>query len=348
MSLLNWAKNQFIEIIEWQDDSRDTLSWKFPVAKNEIKQGAQLTVREGQQAVFLNEGTIADVFGPGRHVLTTKNLPVLATLKGWKYGFESPFKADVVFIATRRFADLKWGTQNPVMLRDADFGVLRLRGFGTYALRVVDPKVFVAQLGNTTGQVLVGDVQDHLRNKLVARFTDTLGESKVAALDLAARYDELSTDLEARLNIELSAQGMGITDLHIENISLPPEVEKALDARSKMNVLGDLNKYTQLQVAESMPTAAANTGLGGAGVGMGFGAGVGAVMGQQIAQAVQPGAAAPRDAFAAPPAGSAASTSPVSTPPTGMPGVRPKFCSDCGVALAPTGKFCASCGHPVG
>lgn len=338
MSLLNWAKNQFIEIIEWQDDSRDTLSWKSPVYRNEIKYGAQLTVREGQQAVFLNEGAVADVFGPGRHELTTKNLPVLASLKGWKFGFESPFKADVVFISMRRFTDLKWGTQNPVMLRDADFGVLRLRGFGTYALRVVDPKVFVAQLGNTTGQVLVGDVQDHLRNKLVARFTDTLGESKVAALDLAARYDELSTDLELRLNAELAPQGMGITDLHIENISLPPEVEQALDARSKMNVLGDLNKYTQLQVAESMSTAAANPGLGGAGIGLGFGAGVGAVMGQQIAQAVQP-AAAVRDQFSppAPTAGAAA----------GNAGSRPKFCPECGTSLAPSGKFCSACGHLV-
>lgn len=343
MSLLNWAKNQFIEIIEWQDDSRDTLSWKFPVYRNEIKYGAQLTVREGQQAVFLNEGTVADVFGPGRHELTTKNLPVLASLKGWKFGFESPFKADVIFIATKRFTDLKWGTQNPVMLRDADFGVLRLRAFGTYALRVVDGKVFVGQLGSTSGQVLVGDVQEHLRNKLVARFTDTLGESKVAALDLAARYDELSEDLQQRLNTELAAQGMGITDLHIENISLPPEVEKALDARSKMNVLGDLNKYTQLQVAESMPTAAANPGLAGAGVGLGFGAGVGAVMGQQIAQAVQP-QVAPRDGFSG--AASVPPAAPAAAASTGA--ARPKFCAECGVPLAPTGKFCSGCGHPIG
>ncbi len=345
MSLLNWAKNQFIEIIEWQDDSRDTLSWKFPGYRNEIKYGAQLTVREGQQAVFLNEGAVADVFGPGRHELVTKNLPVLATLKGWKFGFESPFKADIIFISSRRFTDLKWGTQNPVMMRDADFGVLRLRAFGTYALRVIEPKAFVVELGNTTGQVMVGDVQEHLRNKLVARFTDTLGESKVAALDLAARYDELGNDLERRLNAELAVQGMAITDLHVENISLPPEVEKALDARSKMNVLGDLNKYTQLQVAESMPVAAANQGLGGAGVGLGFGAGVGAAMGQQVASALQPQAPAPRDAFAAPAATPGAS-------PAASVGAaqanRPKFCAECGVALAPTGKFCAACGHAIG
>ena len=341
MGLLDWAKNQFIEIIEWQDDSRDTLSWHFPVYRNEIKYGAQLTVREGQQAVFLNEGTVADVFAPGRYELTTKNLPVLATLKGWKFGFESPFKADVIFVNTRRFTDLKWGTQNPVMLRDADFGVLRLRGFGTYALRVTDGKAFIGQIGGAAGQMMIGDVQEHLRNKLVARFTDTLGESKIPALDLASRYDELGTDLERRLNLELAPQGLGITDLHIENISLPPEVEKALDARSKMNVLGDLNRYTQLQVADSMPVAAANQGLTGAGVGLGLGAGIGSVMGQQLAQAAQPHPQ-PADAFsaaAAPALGAAAA---------GISAAVPKFCSVCGTALPAGAKFCPSCGKSVG
>src|ERR1043165_3157126 len=275
MGLFDWAKGQFVEIIEWQDDSRDTVAWRFPVYRNEIKYGAQLTVRESQQAVFLNEGRIADVFQPGRHELTTANLPVLATLKGWKFGFQSPFKAEVVFVNTRRFPDLKWGTLNPLMLRDADFGVLRLRAFGTYALRVADGRAFVGQLGGTDAQVLLGDLENHLRNKIVARFSDTLGECKVPALDLASRYDELSADLDKRLNIELAQQGLGVSDLHIENISLPPEVEKALDARSKMNVLGDLGRYTQLQAADSIQTAAANPGLGGAGVGMGVGAGIG-------------------------------------------------------------------------
>lgn len=339
MGLLDWAKSQFIEIIEWQDATRDTLAWRFPVARNEIKQGAQLTVREGQMAVFLNEGVVADVFPPGRFELFTKNLPILADLKGWKYGFESPFKADVVFISTRRYTDLKWGTLNPVMLRDADFGVLRLRAFGTFALRVVEPKLFVGQLAGTDGQIQLTDLQEHLRNKIVARFTDTLGESKVPALDLASRYDELSTDLERRLNVELGQQGLGVIDLHIENISLPPEVEKALDARSKMNVLGDLNRYTQLQAADSLPTAAANPGLGGAGMALGVGAGLGATLGQQLAQAAVP-RPAQVDAFS-PPVGAA--------PAAAAPAVgKAKFCSGCGTPLTPGARFCGECGAKVG
>ena len=342
MGLFDWAKGQFIEIIEWQDDSRDTVAWRFPVYRNEIKYGAQLTVRESQQAVFLNEGKVADVFGPGRYELTTANMPILSTLKGWKYGFQSPFKADVIFVNTRRFPDLKWGTLNPIMLRDADFGVLRLRAFGTYALRVVDGKAFVSQLAGTDNQSLLSDIENHLRNKIVARFSDSIGECKIPALDLAAKYDELSADLDRRLNLELAQQGLGVTDLHIENISLPPEVEKALDARSKMNVLGDLNKYTQLQAADSIQTAAANPGLAGAGMGMGVGAGIGVAMGQQMANAMQPRPAAP-DAFSI--AGAPAPAAPVAA---GVAVVAAKFCANCGGALTASAKFCGGCGTKIG
>lgn len=344
MGLFDWVKGQFIEIIEWQDASRDTVLYRFPVYRNEIKYGAQLTVREGQMAVFLNEGKIADVFLPGRYELTTRNLPVLATLQGWKYGFESPFKAEVVFAATRRFADLKWGTLNPVMLRDADFGVLRLRAYGTYALVVKDGKAFVAQHAGTAQQILVSDLQEHLRNKIVARFSDSLAESKIPALDLAAKYDEISDDLAKRINAELVEQGLGLTDVHVENISLPAEVEKALDARSKMAVIGDLGKYTQLQAAEALPTAAANPGIAGAGVGMGVGAGLGAVMGQQMAQSMMPpGQGAPRDAFAVPVAGAAAAGGAAASTPAGA-----KFCSECGTKLGGPAKFCSNCGTKIG
>jgi membrane protease subunit (stomatin/prohibitin family) len=348
MGILDWAKNQFIEIIEWQDDSRDTVAWRFPVYRNEIKYGAQLTVREGQIAVFLNEGTCADVFGPGRYELTTKNLPVLATLKGWKYGFESPFKADVTFVATRRFTDLKWGTLNPVMLRDADFGVLRLRAFGTYALKVTDGKAFVRELAGTDSQVLIGALQDHLRNKLVARFTDTLGEAGIPALDLASRYDEIAAGLAERINAELGPQGASVVDLHVENISLPPEVEQALDARSKMNVIGDLGKYTQFKTAESVPIAAGNPGIGGAGIGLGLGAGIGAVLGQQVAGALQPGAPRAPDAFAAPVAGAAAAGGAVRACATCQATLAPaaKFCPECG-SPAPSALFCVGCGKPL-
>ena len=349
MGILDWAKGQFIEIIEWQDDSRDTVAWRFPVYRNEIKYGAQLVVRESQIAVFLNEGKCADVFGPGRYELTTKNLPVLATLKGWKYGFESPFKADVTFITTRRFTDLKWGTMNPVMLRDADFGVLRLRAFGTYALKVTDGKAFVQELAGTDAQLPIGALQDHLRNKLVARFTDTLGESKIPALDLASKYDEIAEGLGERINRELNPQGLSVVDLHVENISLPPEVEQALDARSKMNVIGDLGKYTQLHTAESMPIAAANQGIGGAGLGLGLGAGIGAAMGQQVANAVRPGAPQPPDTFAATVAGAAgAATTTGRACPTCQAALAPaaKFCAECG-APAPIATFCVGCGKPL-
>lgn len=346
MSLFNWIKGQFIEIIEWQDASRDTVLWRFPVYRNEIKYGAQLTVREGQIAVFLNEGKVADVFTPGRYELTTKNLPVLATLKGWKYGFASPFKAEVLFANTRRFGGLKWGTLNPVMMRDQDFGVLRIRAFGTYALVVADGKSFVAQHAGTAQQLLVTDLQEHLRNKLVARFSDAVAQSDIPALDLSTRYDELSADLQTRLNAELAEQGLGLTDLHIENISLPPEVEKALDARSKMAVIGDLGKYTQFQAAEALPTAAANPGIAGAGVGMGVGAGLGAVMGQQMAQSMVPPAAPRADAFA--PTAGIAPAAPVAAAGAATPGEGPRFCSACGTKVVPGAKFCSNCGAQLG
>lgn len=359
MGLFDWAKNQFIEIIEWQDDGGDVIAWRFPVYRAEIKQNAQLIVREGQSAVFLNEGRCADVFGPGRHTLNAKNLPVLSTLQGWKYGFESPFKADVVFVSTRRFTGLKWGTLNPVMLRDKDFGVLRLRAFGTYALQAVDARAFVQQLSGSDPQLPIATLQDHLRNKIVARFSDALAESAIPALDLAAKYDELGGELGRRVADELKAQGLQVVDLHVENISLPPEVEQALDARSKMNVLGDLGAYTQLKTAESIPIAAGNPGgLAGAGVGMGVGAGIGVVMGQQMAQAVPrpPG----NDAFspAAPAAaGAAAGTRAcgacaVAVPPgarfcPGCGAPQAQHCTQCGKPLAAGARFCAECGAKV-
>jgi len=355
MGLFDWAKGQFVEIIEWQDASRDTVLWRFPVYRNEIKYGAQLTVREGQIAVFLNEGTVADVFSPGRHELTTKNLPVLATLKGWKYGFASPFKAEVVFANTRRFGDLKWGTLNPVMLRDQDFGVLRLRAFGTYALVVTDGKNFVGQHAGTAQQLLVSDLQEHLRNKIVARFSDSVAESKIPALDLSAKYDELSADLLERLNAELAEQGLGLTDLHVENISLPPEVEQALDARSKMAVLGDLGRYTQLQAAEALPTAAANQGLAGAGVGMGVGVGMGAAMGHHMAGALMPpNPHAPPDVFspqstaAGAGAASVGAASAGAAPSAATPSAGSRFCGACGTKAVEGSKFCTNCGAKLG
>lgn len=290
MGLFEWARNQFIEIIEWVDDSRNTLVYRFPVYRKEIKQGAQLTVREGQAAVFVSEGAIADVFGPGMHKLSTRNLPILATIKGWKYGFESPFKAEVYFVSTRLFTNLKWGTANPIMMRDKDFGVLRLRAFGTYAMRVNDAGNFLKQHVSTSGHLDADAITSHLRNLVVSRFADHLAETEIPALDLAAKYDEIGFDLQKKLNDTFHEQGLGLENLAVENISLPPEVEEALDTRSKMAVIGDLNRFTQFQTANSIPTAAANQGVAGAGMGMGVGFGMGNMMAHQMGQVMMPGA----------------------------------------------------------
>lgn len=280
MSFFERLVSQFIEIIEWTDDTSNTLVYRFPVYAKEIKMGAKLTVREGQAAVFVNEGKIADVFGPGMYTLTTQNLPILSTLRGWKYGFESPFKAEVYFVATRVFTDLKWGTQNPVMLRDPELGAVRLRAFGTYGMRATEPGALLRQLVGTDGLFQIEEVQNQIRNQLVAAASQTLGTGKIAALDLMGRSAEMNAEIERGINENLKEWGIQVTRLNIENVSFPPEVEKALDQRSKMGVLGDLAKFTQLQTAEAIPDAAKNPG-GGAGMGMGLGAGI--AMGQQMA-----------------------------------------------------------------
>lgn len=280
-----WKKltGELVDIVEWLDDSRDTLVYRFERLQNEIKYGAKLVVREGQTAVFINEGQLADVFKPGTYTLETQNIPILATLKGWKYGFNSPFKAEVYFVNTRQFTDLKWGTMNPIMLRDPEFGPLRLRAYGTYAMKVSDAGVLVKEIAGTNGRLTVDGLTDQIRNLIVSRFSESLGEARVPALDLAANYSELGGTIAGLMQPAVAQYGIALTALLIENISLPPEVEQALDARTKMGVIGDLNRYTQFQAAESMRDAAKNPG-GTAGAGLG--AGMGFAMGQQMAQAM--------------------------------------------------------------
>jgi membrane protease subunit (stomatin/prohibitin family) len=291
-----WKKltGELVDIVEWLDDSRDTLVYRFERLQNEIKYGAKLVVREGQTAVFINEGQLADVFKPGTYTLETQNVPILATLKGWKYGFNSPFKAEVYFVNTRQFTDLKWGTMNPIMLRDPEFGPLRLRAYGTYAMKVSDAGVLVKEIAGTNGRLTVDGLTDQIRNLIVSRFSESLGEARVPALDLAANYSELGGTIAGLMQPAVAQYGIALTALLIENISLPPEVEQALDARTKMGVIGDLNRYTQFQAAESMRDAAKNPG-GTAGAGLG--AGMGFAMGQQMAQAMAGTASGP----AAPP-----------------------------------------------
>jgi len=286
MGLLDKLRGEFIDIIEWTEPSQnDILAYRFPRYQNEIKNGAQLTVREGQQAVFVNEGQIADVFTPGMYRLETKNLPILSTLKGWKYGFNSPFKAEVYFVSTRQWTDKKWGTQNPVMLRDPEFGPVRLRAFGSYAFRVTDAGVFLKELVATDPSFETYEIANQLRNTIVSRFVDVVGTSRIPMLDLAGNYEKISKLALDRIGPDLGSMGLSLTQFLVENISLPEEVEQALDKRSKMAVLGNLDQYTKYQTAEAIAEAARNPG-GLAGMGVGIGAG--AAMGAQMAAAAAP------------------------------------------------------------
>jgi membrane protease subunit (stomatin/prohibitin family) len=273
MGFFDKLKGEFIDIIEWTDDSSNTMIWRFPRYENEIKYGARLTVRESQQAIFVNEGTIADVFTPGSYVLETQNIPVLSTLKGWKHGFNSPFKAEVYFVNTKHFTDQKWGTKNPIMLRDAEFGPVRIRAFGTFALKINDAVKFVKEIAGTQAHFTTEETTEQLRNLIITRFTDAVAESKIPVLDLAANYDELSKFISEKINPEFDEYGLVLSKFLVENISLPPEVEQTLDKRSSMGILGDLNQYTQFQAANAMEAAAKNPGgnaSSGIELGMGF------------------------------------------------------------------------------
>jgi len=291
MGLMDWGKAQFLDILEWLDDSTDTLAWRFPMRGQEIQNGGQLVVRESQEAVFVNEGQMADVFKPGTHRLTTQNLPILATLKGWKYGFESPFKSDVYFISTKLYNDLKWGTSNPIMMRDADFGMLRIRAFGIYSLKVVDSATFLRQLVGTNGVYTVPDISEQLRKTIMSRFTDILGEARIPALDLAAKYDEISDLVRQKLQEEFKTMGLELSKFFVENISLPEEVEAMMDKRTGVGMMAPvMGAYTQMQVADAIPLAAQNPGgVAGMGMGVGLGFGMGNMMGQQMAGAQQLG-----------------------------------------------------------
>jgi membrane protease subunit (stomatin/prohibitin family) len=290
MGLWDRIKHELIDIIEWTDDSTNTMVWRFPRHQNEIKYGAKLTVRESQEAVFVNEGKIADVYQPGLYSLTTQNMPVLTTLMGWKYGFNSPFKAEVYFVNTKNFTDQKWGTKNPIMLRDAEFGPVRLRAFGTYALKVTEADKFIREIAGTQAHFTTDEVTEQLRNLIVTRFTDAVGESKIPVLDLAANYDELSKFIAGKLAPEFNEYGLTVTKFLVENISLPAEVEAMLDKRSSMGIVGNLNQYSQFQAANAMEQAAKNPGGGTAseGIGLGMGFAMANQMGQMFNQQNQP------------------------------------------------------------
>lgn len=295
MGIFNFFKSQLIEVIEWTDSSSDTMVYRFPVQGNEIKMGASLTVRESQVAIFVNEGEIADVFGPGHHLLYTQNMPILTKLKSWKHGFDSPFKAEVYFINTKQFIDRKWGTSNPIMMRDADFGVIRLRGYGIYSYRVADPVVFLRELFGTSASYDTSSIESHLKKMVLSGLSDLFAESNVPALDLAMHYDEFSAKGKEKMEPRFQAFGFEITSLYIENLSLPQEVERAMDKRTTMGVLGNMNQYTQYQAAEALRDVARNEsgGLVSAGAGLGAGAALGNAMANAF-NSVQQAPAAPQ------------------------------------------------------
>ena len=294
MGLWDKLRGELIDIIEWTEPpGSELLAYRFPRYNNEIKYGAKLTVREGQAAAFVNQGQLADVFTPGMYTLETKNLPILSTILGWKYGFSSPFKAEVYFISTKQWTDLKWGTQNPVMLRDPEFGPVRLRAYGTYAMRVSEPGTFLKQLVATDPSFETFDVTNQLRNIIVSRFVDVVGQAKLPVLEMAGNYEKLGKLAQDQLADEVAGMGLALTQFYVENISLPPEVEQALDTRSKMGVLGNLDQYTRYQTAEAIREAAKNPGgIAGAGVGIGAGVAIGQQMAGTLGSASAPGAGA--------------------------------------------------------
>jgi membrane protease subunit (stomatin/prohibitin family) len=287
MSFLSKLLNEFIDVIEWVDSTPNTLAWKFPRNDNAIKMGAKLIVRESQAAIFINEGRIADVFMPGTYELQTQNMPILTTLNSWKYGFNSPFKADVYFVSTRQFVNQKWGTKNPVMIRDAEFGPVRLRAFGSFNFKVQDPKLFMDQISATNPDFIVEDINEQLRNTIVARGMDAVAQSKIAILDLAANYNEMGLLISDTIQADFTEIGLNLTKLLVENISLPPEVEEALDKRSSMGIVGNLGAYAQFQAANAMEKAAENS-IGGNLGAAGMGIGVGAAMMNQVGNVFQP------------------------------------------------------------
>ena len=325
MGLFGFFKSQFIEVIEWTDQNASTMVYRFPVQNNEIKMGAELTVRESQVAIFVNEGEIADVFGPGRHLLYTQNMPILTKLKSWKFGFDSPFKAEVYFVNTKQFINQKWGTSNPIMMRDSEFGVIRLRGYGIYSYRVSEPVVFLKELFGTSASYDTSSIEGQLKKMVLSGLTDLFAESNIAALDLAMNYDELSEKGKEKMKQRFSTFGFEITSLYIENLSLPEEVEKVLDRKTAMGVIGNMNQYQQYQAAEAIRDAAQNEGGGLAGAGAGIGAG--AAIGSVMANALQ---------------GNHQQTNSPSAPkPEKM------TCPHCQALINTSAKFCGECGETV-
>jgi membrane protease subunit (stomatin/prohibitin family) len=276
MSIFDFLSGQFIDVIHWTDDTRDTMVWRFERHGHEIKYGAKLTVREGQAAVFVHEGQLADVFTPGLYMLETNNMPIMTSLQHWDHGFKSPFKSEIYFVNTTRFSNLKWGTKNPIMLRDPEFGPTRLRAFGTYTVRVTDPAVFLREIVGTDGEFTMDEISYQIRNIIVQEFSRALAASGIPALDMAANTADLGKLVATAIDPTLKKYGLSLPELYIENISMPPAVEKALDARTSRGIAGNLDDHLKWKAAEAMATE-------GSAAGQAMGMGMGAALGMQMA-----------------------------------------------------------------
>ncbi len=299
MALMDFIKKQFIDILQWTESGDGTLAWRFPMQEMEIQNGASLTVRDSQVALFVNEGTVADVFPPGMYKLTTQTLPVLTYLKNWDKLFESPFKSDLYFFSTRTQLDQKWGTPNPITIRDKEFGIVRMRAFGIYSYHLSDAKTFYQKISGTRDAYTREELEGQLRNTMVAGLTDLFGESGVAFIDMAANQDEFGKAMFARMTPVFAEYGLTLDSLVVQNVSLPEELQKILDQKIGMNMIGDMGRFTQYQVANAIPEAARNEGgMAGMGVGLGAGVGFGQVMGQAMASAMPAAGTAPTAAAA--------------------------------------------------
>ena len=333
MALKDFLKKQFIDVIHWTEPADGILAWRFPMQDMEIQNGAKLTVRESQMALFVNEGRAADAFSPGLHTLSTQTLPLLTNIMNWDKLFQSPFKSDVYFFSTRLQTNQKWGTAQPVTVRDKEFGAVRLRAFGIYSYRVQDPRTFHTKVSGTVETYRTGDIEGQLRNTILGRMADTFGESGIPFLDMAGNQIELAQKIAEHVRPVFSELGLLLDSFVVESLSLPDELQKRLDERISMNMIGDMGRYTQYQVAQSMPIAAANEGGGAAGIGAGLGAGM--VMANQMMAAMQqPHSGGPA------PASPAAPVAPVA------PAGETKFCSECGQKIPRPSKFCPECGKP--
>ena len=330
MSIRSFLSKQFIDVLQWTESEDGVLAYRYPMQDMEIQNGGKLTVRDSQMAAFVNEGRIADVFGPGLYTLNTHNLPLLTDLMNWDKKFESPFKSDVYFFSTRLQVNQHWGTPNPVTIRDKEFGAVRLRGFGIYSYHVGDPKIFYTKVSGTRDIYRVADLEGQLRNTIVGRMSDTFAESNVPFLDMAANQIELGQKIADSLKPVFTDLGLTLDSFVVENLSLPDELQKLLDQRIGMSMVGDMNRYTQFQVAQSMPIAAGNEGGGAAGIGVGLGAGL--TMAQSMMNAMKPA-----------PGGAPAATGPVAATPAGAESAT-KFCLNCGKPVQRSAKFCPECG----